>query len=131
MLEWFGADDLKLQEQWIVDLLMRSKDNMLFDEEDYATFLTQAWKQRDREQLAQCLKDPNREKTHQKYIKWVMDRKVWQKAQPYTLTEDELSTKNNLRIVKDRTMRSQHFQQREAYLKGIIEEMGETAEDFF
>ena len=80
MLEWFGADDLKLQEQWIVDLLMRDKDNMLLDEEEYATFLTQAWKQRDREQLAQCLKDPNREETHKKYLKWVMDRKVWQKA---------------------------------------------------
>jgi len=109
---------------------MRSKNDILLDEEDYATFLTQAWKRRDKEQLAKCMQDPNREKTHEKYMKWVMDRRVWQKAEPFTLQEDEASTKN-IRIVNDRAHRTQHFQQRADYLKNLIEEMGHTAEDFF
>jgi hypothetical protein len=51
---WFELDSIRAREKWIADLLIRSKEDIICEQDDFMTFLTQRVKEsqdKDRQQL--------------------------------------------------------------------------------
>lgn len=84
---WFELESIHAREKWISDLLMRSKEDIICDQEDFLTFLTQKWQEsraEDKQQLIEFMADPDRLDAELNFKQWIEKRSVWCRARPYT-----------------------------------------------
>lgn len=82
--EWFNLDGIAKQEKWLEEILTRRKDDMILEQDEFMTFLTQQWKQKDQAELAKMLNDPKRTLAESNFKLWVDNRTVWRDMEKWT-----------------------------------------------